>query len=568
MDLLAALLLHLTLTGLPIAAGALGWARRGVRSVPVLLALGLATGAGLAMATFWAFTLSPTVGKVFSVAALAGSLMTIGLALRGSGVPRDLLRALGVPFGLWALGSCFLLLLGFAHGGAATPIATATTRFTHQLPGDSQIPFFYATVFYEGFDGPPPQFPGQWLSSDRPHLQTGYLLGHRLWEWGDPELQYQVGGVVLQQLWIIGLWALLSACVGPTTRALVMVAALLSDLTITNGFFVWPKLLPVALLLALTAVLATGHQRWIRRDWRGAVLVAALATLAMMGHGSSVFGLLALLVLVVVRTVLAGPWPSWRWLGAAAAVAALVLAPWSLYQQHVDPPGNRVLKWHLAGQVDVDERGTVETVIDAYHRVGLDGALENKWWNLRTMAGVASDRYQPGPGVGPVEAVVKERRASAWYGLLPSLGLLLLGPVALLVGWREASRRPADRDFAVLSLGLAAVGALAWGMVQWGPPAAMSVLHAGSLLLPLLALCGCVAALRAVLPRVAIAWVALYALVQLLLYVPSFDPPRGTTYSVPLLLGSAACLAAYTGVVTRSVVAGRRGRRRCDLRHG
>ena len=55
---------------------------------------------------------------------------------------------------------------------------------------------------------------------------------------------YEALGVVLQQLWIIGMWALLIAArVSRRTRSLAIVAALVSDVAITNGFFVWPKLL-------------------------------------------------------------------------------------------------------------------------------------------------------------------------------------------------------------------------------------------------------------------------------------------------------------------------------------
>ncbi|WP_127480269.1 hypothetical protein [Nocardioides pantholopis] len=544
MELLAILVLQLFLTALPMVAGAGLAALRGVRAAPVLIAVALAAGAALAMMTFWAYFVSPSVGKVFSFSAVAGSAIGLGLAVRRPEVRRALITALTVPFALWALGSAFLVLLGFAHGGLATPIATATNRFTHLLPSDSEIPYFYVNAYDQGFDGRPPEFPGEWLSSDRPHLQTGYLLGHRVLEWGNPELSYQVGGVVLQQLWILGLWALLVACVGRTTRALVMAAALLSDLAITNGFFVWPKLLPTALLLALAALVATKLLPRVRADWRGAALAAALASLAMMGHGSSVFGILALILVAVVRG-----WPSWRWLAVGAAVAALVMVPWTLYQQEVDPPGNRLPKWQLAGQVDVDDRSTGETVIDSYSKAGPEGVLDQKLANFEIMLGRGVDWYTPDPDAGKFENIVKERRAIAWYALVPSAGLLLLGPLALLLGWRRSRDRPDDRTLALTSFGIALIGAAFCGLLLWGPPAAMTTIHVGSMLVPMLLLCGSVAALRAVAPRFAVAWVVLYALVQLVLYLPSFDPPAGTHYSPPVLLAAAASLAAYVGVL-------------------
>ena len=49
------LAVHLVLTGLPGVAAALLVARRGVRSVPVLLAVALAASAAAAMLAYWAY---------------------------------------------------------------------------------------------------------------------------------------------------------------------------------------------------------------------------------------------------------------------------------------------------------------------------------------------------------------------------------------------------------------------------------------------------------------------------------------------------------------------------------
>ena len=78
-------------------------------------------------------------------------------------------------------------------------------------------------------------------SSDRPPLQIGYVLFVRTFGWDLTSLRYQVLGVVLQQLWIVGLWALLVAArVGRVTRALAMLTVLVSDIAIVNGFMCAP----------------------------------------------------------------------------------------------------------------------------------------------------------------------------------------------------------------------------------------------------------------------------------------------------------------------------------------
>ena len=115
-----------------------------------------------------------------------------------------------MPAALWALGSAFVLFLGFVHGGTEQPLTTAMTRFSHPLPPDNEIPRFFADwYFHHGNQGPPPPF-GDWLSSDRPPLQVGYVLAQRPFGWDDPGLHYEVLAVVVQQLWILAMWALLS----------------------------------------------------------------------------------------------------------------------------------------------------------------------------------------------------------------------------------------------------------------------------------------------------------------------------------------------------------------------
>ena len=51
-----------------------------------------------------------------------------------------------------------------------------------------------------------------------------------------------------------------------------------------------------------------------------------------------------------------------RWGRLAGGLLALVLyAPWLAYQRLYDPPGDRLLKWHLAGVTEVEVTMTAET---------------------------------------------------------------------------------------------------------------------------------------------------------------------------------------------------------------
>ncbi|HET8566531.1 MAG TPA: hypothetical protein VFL77_08670 [Solirubrobacterales bacterium] len=549
-EILVLLAIHLVLTGLPGAAAALFAASRGERRVPVLLAVGLAGSGTAAMLVFWSYYGSHELGQTVSFFLAFGSATACGWCLYDGGIETPLLRQLVTPLALWALGSAFLLYLGFLHGGSDQPLATASTRFSHPLPSDSSIPQFFSDWFYaHGHNGTPPVFPGEWLASDRPPLQVAYALFERTFGWDQNGLHYQVMGVVLQQLWIVGLWALLLAAgVGRLTRALLMVTVLVSGLAIVNGFFVWPKLLPAAMLLAAAALVLTPLWTELRKSLWGAALFAALCGLAMMGHGSSVFGVIPLCAIAAWRGM-----PGRRWLCVAALVGIAVVAPWSAYQKYGDPPGNRLVKWTLAGVVEIDDRSTTEAIRDAYSEAGFGGALHYKVENFRMMAGGAEayEGLKSGLDSGSLNEIVGAIRSVIFYNLLPSLGLLLIAPIAMLIAWRRGQREPRDWNFALLCSAAFLIGAIAWGLLVIGSEADRTAIHVGSYLIPILGICAAVAGLRAAFPRFGACLLGLNAVLMLAIYVPSLEPLPGTVYSPLAGLLAAVSLAAFAAVSLR-----------------
>jgi hypothetical protein len=546
-ELLLLLAAHLVLTALPGIAATLYAASRGVREVPVLLAIGLAATGLLAAVAFWAYYADPVAGESFSYLLLFASVLASGWVLYRRQVERALLRQLGVPLALWALGSAFILYLGFLHGGAEQPLGMAMTRFSPGMPNDNAIPYFFGEWFFEhGHRGTPPLFSGDWLSSDRPPLQSGYLLAQRPFGPSGTELHYQVLGVVLQQLWIIGLWSLLLAArVGTLTRGLVMLAVLVSDVAITNAFFVWPKLLPAGMLLAAAALLLTPLWEGLRRSYWGAALVAALFAAAMLGHGSSIFGIVPLALVAGYRAL-----PSWRWVGVALLVGLVLLAPWSAYQRYGDPPGDRLIKWQLAGVIDLDERSATATLLDSYREAGFGGTLHNKAENFVVIGGGGpmAEHISEGASAlvdGDFKQVVEDFRNIFFFNLVPSLGLLLLAPVAMFLARRRGRLRSQEWRFALTCFAVFAIGVVFWALTLFGNEAARTVIHQGSLLLPVLAFCGAVAGLRAVLPRFAIYFVAASALLTLAVYVPAFAPSPGSSYSPFSALAAAFALGGF-----------------------
>ncbi len=551
LKLLALLAAHLVMTGLPGAAGALLAARRGVRNASVLIAVGLATSGSLAMLTFWSYYASQLVGDVVAFGAVAGSIVAVTSSLRGDYVPPSLRRQLLTPMVLWILSSCFLVFLGFVHGGSSTPILVGSTRFSYPLPSDSQIPMFFAEWFYaHGHHGPPPVFPGVWLASDRPPLQIGYVLTQRAIAWDNVGLNYQLLAVVLQQLWVFGAWALLLAArVGRVTRALTVLAILVSDLAIVNGFFVWPKMLPAAMLLAAAALLITPLWSDVRRSLWGAALVAVLMALALLGHGSSLFGIIPLLLVAAFRGL-----PRLRWLLIGALAAIVLLAPWSAYQRYGDPPGNRLAKWAFAGDIGPDNKSTLQAVVDAYKSAGVGGTLHDKAENFATIFGGA-------PAIALLKAAVHapsastaalDLRSTLFFYLVPSFGLLLIVPFIMLARLRHHARNDAEWRFALSCYLTLAIGEILFGLLLFGNVTDLAVIHEGSYALPLLGFCAGVAGVRSVLPRFGIFLVLLNAALMLALYVPALTPPPGTSYSAAAVIIALASLAGFGAVALRS----------------
>jgi hypothetical protein len=542
-------LLELVLLGLPLVAATMFAAWLGLRSTVLLVGVALAASGVSAMLMLWAFYATPELGKTLAFLLAISSAAAI-IALSRSPLARAPLRELATPFVLWILASFFIAFLGFLHGTNGMPLELAGHRFSGTMPNDNALPAVFATYFYEhGHHGVPPPF-GDWLSSDRPPLQTGYILAVRTFGWDEPGNHYTLLGVALQMLWIPGMWALLRAAnLGARLRSLILIGAMFSDVTIIHGFFVWPKLLGAAFLLAAAAMVFSPEWKSLARDPRAAVLFAALCTLGMLSHGSSAFLLIPLLVFAFWRTL-----PSWRWIGAAAAAALLLYIPWTAYQHYKDPPGTRLEKWQLGGNDEIDEKGVLSTIAHGYREEGLGGTISNKWTNVQAIVGVGEVRAViDGTGheaSSSLAHTIEDLRFARFYGLLPFLGFLLLGPLAAAIRAavdRGGGRGPEWRFF--LRAGtLALASTLFWALLMFGNEISEAVLHQGCLAVPLIAVAVCIAAAYAADTRFAIGLVTFNVIFVLALYVPSLAPPPGTTYSAFSAVATAVALAGFLAV--------------------
>ena len=182
-SLLFQTVVQLLLTAVPMVGAALVSIRLGVRHLSVLLAIALAASGLAAMLVFWAYYLVLSLGAASAWVGADRRCGRLGLGLAGRQAAAG--AACGgslVPFGLWALGSLFLIFFGFLHGGTEAALETGAARFStnpSQLPSDNFIPYFFGDWIHAGHPGASPIFAPEWMFSDRPPLQIGYLLSQR-----------------------------------------------------------------------------------------------------------------------------------------------------------------------------------------------------------------------------------------------------------------------------------------------------------------------------------------------------------------------------------------------------
>lgn len=266
-------------------------AYRGGAHPVIALSVGITVSALAGWICFFAFVSGPIQGATYQVFTL-GLMAYLVWRERDALALREVLEDIVAPIiAAFCIGGV-LLLLAFGDADPQTYLTVAATRYTHQLPSDNLIPFVFAEMMRAGELRSP--MIGDWLSSDRPPLQTGMVLlyGAPLVAEGSV-LVYQVVSTLAQAWALIGVFLLIRALGGRLPVAWAGVALLAaSPLFLIHSAFVWPKLLPAGLL----CVTATFFTRLLDQAAPSA-LVGALsgvaAALALGAHGATAFVLVA-----------------------------------------------------------------------------------------------------------------------------------------------------------------------------------------------------------------------------------------------------------------------------------
>ena len=522
------------------------WRRRPVLALP-LAVLGLGVLMWLDFLVMW---LVPPAGPV--VAGLAVSLCVVYCAVKRSW--RLLARSAPIAIATAGIGMTYMGLM-FLWRSDLSALSLAASRFVvdrTSMPVDNAIPTLLAIRIGAGESTH--ALVGDWNGSDRPPLQSGWiLLNDALFS----RLGFEVdalpfaAGLVAQLLWIPALCGLLRA-IGFGSRSSLM-AVLFTAATgtlLTNTTYTWPKLLSAALLCCAMVVLIDAIRR------RGMVVLssvgaAALFALAMLAHGGAAltapaFGILGFIALrrQPARTWVLAPL-------AAAATGVALYAPWLAFQRLFDPPGDRLLKWHLAGVMGVDSRPLFETLADSYSRISLVEWLSVRWANVTRIVNLDLTA-----GLGSFsEAALGARRGHEFFVTSIALGLGMALLVLMITAVSARRIRvglvsPLLRR-AILMIGLTVPCLLLWSLVFFMPGS--TVVHHGSHLWIVILLAVPAAWLARTRPWLAFAaWVAQLAL-TLAVYVPFFGASNIDSASLVTLGSGLVVLGAAAWWARRSL---------------
>lgn len=364
---------------------------------------------------FWAYLAHPVLGKVFSAAFFVA---TTGLWLRGvKRVPADSKRTLEiVGFTAVVIGIFYLSLLHLYQSDR--DVFDLEERRFIQLPGDNRVSHDIASLMFRGKS---PKELG--ISSDRPPLQTGtqLLVRDLSGRIGISELlSGAVTAILLQLVWVAAAYGLLST-LGLSDRAALAwtIAGAFNGFMLLSTVYTWPKLSAGAFGCAAFSVwFINPNKNGLSRYAAG----GALAGVAMVTHSTVAFAMLPLAPLVLLD-VCKGRWRPW--LGAALAFTAL-MGPWVCYQKFYDPPGNRLVKWHIGGQATPDDRGTFQTIVENYGDQGWEKTLQTKGRNFAMQLGID---WSSGLATS-VESITK-RRNNHYAHLIPAMEIFLLGALML-----------------------------------------------------------------------------------------------------------------------------------------
>lgn len=470
--------------------------------------LAMAINSAIGYLTFWVYFLNHSVGIAFSIAILLATVVCLGLLCFKKPFLRlfsNSLTTADVVFPTLAMlivGLFYISILYTVNPGISLE-ENVQVRFFLSFPPDNLIPHLFAERLYAGKD--PRLLLGDWLSSDRPPLQTGIILVQRpisFLSGSQSGLHYQLLSTVAQCSWVAAVWAIGRMLqLSGRQMAIVLSFCVFSGFFLFNSLYVWPKLLAAAMVIFVFALLLPSVLEPRRLTAVEAGLAGGVTVLGLLAHGGVVFTLPAMLLL------LARPrsFPGMRQILAGCLAFAIILAPWMAYQKFYNPPGDRLVKMHIAGVIDIDSRSFAQAFNDSYSRLSIAQIANNKWENLRMLV--------DHPNSDTTSSFV--RRQKEFFHIFWALGALNVGWLLWIASFLTKKDDSTLTMKGVHSiLGVSVFSLLFWVVIMFGPNT--TIIHAGSYATMMLLFIG-LATLLTRLPRLIIYSLLTFQIVTLLM---------------------------------------------------
>lgn len=430
-----------------------------------LLATALVALAGYL--AFWAFFASPLVGRLWVGLLYAASVAVLIRARKTEAAPERIQARSAVVRLAVLIGTLYVALL-HVFPSAISFYELSANRFRHTLPTDNSIPYAMAERLLAGESLRSPSLFGDWISSDRPPLQSGWQLltlpvtsAFKL----DPEVASGTASIWFQLAWVPATYGLLQALGLSLARACGWTALLAcTGFLLQNTAFPWPK-------LAAGAFACGAFGLWVlpaTLTLRPALIGAGFAALAWLAHGGVAFSFLVLVPWVFWR-VLRGEWRPWV---AAAGLFAVLALPWTAYQRLYDPPGNRLLKWHLAGQIEPDARGVWQSLRENYAKLDLRAHLTARASNFAAQVGHWPSLFT----LSERDRVT--RRNAEFFHTSRALTWWAFAAVLAPLAWRRLRGAASLRRAHLAGLLWVALTIPVWCLLMFAPQSA--ILHQGS----------------------------------------------------------------------------------------
>lgn len=215
-------------------------------------------GASVASYCVWlVYVVDPGAGRAVSTVWLVASVAAfVWMIARGR--QASALRSVLMRRDAWLPGALTLALTLAYLCVLSSRAGTPNERFTWGLPPDNDIPRLVAArMELTPVERPLGFLLSTWLVSDRPPLQSGFVLAVKPFDYGQiPVLTYQIVGTICQMGWVLAVY-LLARTIGLSRRQTVCVlaACAASGFFLLHSVYVWPKLLSASLVLVAVAVM-------------------------------------------------------------------------------------------------------------------------------------------------------------------------------------------------------------------------------------------------------------------------------------------------------------------------